>query len=59
MKTLLRRHQMESFLPYNFSHRCEKDRLHDPDGEENGLFAATKRIASGCARNAPFLLLNS
>jgi hypothetical protein len=47
-----------SYLPDTFSSSSEKDRLYDPDGQENVLFAAWKRIVSGCARNAPFLPLN-
>jgi len=32
--------------------------LYNPDGQENVLFAAWKRIVSGRARIAPFLPLN-
>jgi hypothetical protein len=32
--------------------------LYNPNGQENVLFAAWKRIVSGCARNAPFVPLN-
>jgi hypothetical protein len=48
-----------SFLPDNISSAGERDRLHDLDRRENGWFAATKRIVSGWARNAPFLPLHS
>ena len=47
-----------SFLPDKFLSPGEKGRLYDPDEQENVLFAAWKRIVSGCARNAPFLPLN-
>jgi hypothetical protein len=47
-----------SFLTDKISSPGENDRLCDPNTQENGLFAATKRIVSGCARNAPFLPLN-
>ena len=47
-----------SFLPDKFSSPGEKDRLYNPDGQENVLFAAWKRIVSGRARIAPFLPLN-
>jgi hypothetical protein len=46
------------FCQINFRLGCEKDRLYNPDGQENVLFAAWKRIVSGRARNAPFLPLN-
>jgi hypothetical protein len=32
--------------------------LYNPDGQENVLFTAWKRIVSGRAKNAPFLPLN-
>jgi hypothetical protein len=46
------------FCQINFRLDREKDRLHNPDRQENVLFAAWKRIVSGYARNAPFLPLN-
>src|SRR5258708_31491145 len=46
------------FCQINFRLGCEKDRLYNPDGQENVLFAAWKRIVSGRARIAPFLPLN-
>jgi len=58
LKTLQKRHQKASFLPYNFSRRGSKGRLHNPDKQENIWFATWKRIVSDCARNVPFLPLN-
>jgi hypothetical protein len=35
------------FLPITFRLPAKKDRLYDPDRQENVLFAARKRIVSG------------
>jgi len=57
IKTLLRRDRMASFLTHNFSSQGEKGRFSHPDEQENVWLAATKRIVSDRARNAPLLHL--
>ncbi len=50
--------KLRHFLPITFRLSDEKDRLYDPNGQENVLFAARKRIVSDWAKNAPLLHLN-
>jgi hypothetical protein len=47
-----------SFLPDKNSFPEKKGRLCSSARRKNDLFAAWKRMVSGCTRNAPFLPLN-